>query len=183
MYQAGGNQFKKRISMTKAIRIGTRGSELAVWQAKLVQKKLKSLGIYSELIEIKSAGEQNQKTPLYEMGVQGIFTKALDVALLNNEIDLAVHSLKDVPTQVAQGLAIAAVLERDNPYDVLVYKQKEPQVEYEYTIATSSLRRSAQWLHRYPNHKTDVLRGNINSRLQKLQATLVGQVLCLQQQD
>jgi hydroxymethylbilane synthase len=154
--------------MSGKLRIGTRESALAIWQAKFVQSSLAELGIPSELIFIKSAGELDLKSPLYEMGVQGIFTKALDLALLNHQIDVAVHSLKDVPTQLPRGLTLAAVPKRGNPLDVLVYKEKLPDETSDYVVATSSLRRSAQWLHRYPIHQSAVLRGNINSRLEKL---------------
>src|SRR6187431_1535294 len=108
--------------MQKLIRIGTRDSQLAVWQATLVQNLLKDSGVSSELVYIKSEGDIDTVTPLYALGVQGIFTKTLDAALLNNKIDIAVHSMKDVPTQLAKGIAQAAVLERASCKDILVYK-------------------------------------------------------------
>ena len=151
------------------IRIGTRDSELAMWQARTVQQQLEALGYPTELIATKSHGDIELSKPLYEMGVTGIFTKALDVALLNDEIDIAVHSMKDVPTLLPEGLAVGAVLKRANPHDVLVYKGDPSSVEDEIAIiATSSLRRKAQWLHRYPKHQIENLRGNVNTRLQKL---------------
>lgn len=154
--------------MSRKVRIGTRESALALWQAHFVKDSLEALGIECELITIKSDGEIDLVTPLYEMGVQGIFTKTLDIALLQGRIDLAVHSQKDVPTQLPTGLSIAAVPKRGNHRDVLVYKEKLPSAEAPYMVATSSLRRSAQWFNRYPDHTTDVLRGNVNTRLQKL---------------
>jgi hydroxymethylbilane synthase len=154
--------------MSRELLIGTRGSELALWQAKYVQDALEKRGVRSSLKIIKSDGEQNSITPLYEMGVVGIFTKALDSALLNKEVDIVVHSLKDVPTKPAEGLVIAAIPERGNPHDLLVYKDKLPEKEMPYIIATSSLRRAAQWLNKYPLHQTNPLRGNINSRMVKL---------------
>jgi hydroxymethylbilane synthase len=154
--------------MPGKIRIGTRESALALWQANFVREQLESLGITCELITIKSDGEIDLVTPLYEMGVQGIFTKTLDIALLQGRIDIAVHSLKDVPTQLPMGLCIAAVPKRGSHQDVLVHKGILPTESEPYMVATSSLRRSAQWKHRYASHKTDVLRGNINTRLQKL---------------
>lgn len=154
--------------MPRKIRIGTRDSALALWQAHYVQDRLQNLGIESELVPIKSDGEKDLVTPLYEMGVQGIFTKTLDIALLQGKIDLAVHSLKDVPTQLPKGISMAAVPERGSHQDVLVYKDRLPSAEAPYMVATSSLRRSAQWLYRFAHHDTDVLRGNINTRLQKL---------------
>ncbi|GJH41052.1 hydroxymethylbilane synthase [Capnocytophaga sp. HP1101] len=151
------------------IRIGTRDSELALWQAKTVQQQLEVLGYSTEIVATKSHGDIELSKPLYEMGVTGIFTKALDIALLNGEIDIAVHSMKDVPTALPEGIAIGAVLKRGNPHDVLVYKGDLSFLDTEKaTIATSSLRRKAQWLHRYPQHKIENLRGNVNTRLQKL---------------
>src|SRR3979411_3356835 len=94
----------------KNLRIGTRDSQLAVWQATLVQNLLKEAKISSELVFIKSEGDVETVTPLYELGVQGIFTRSLDAALLNNRIDIAVHSMKDVPTQLPEGIVQAAVL-------------------------------------------------------------------------
>jgi hydroxymethylbilane synthase len=150
------------------IKIGTRDSQLALWQAKLIQQKISTIA-NTELIEIKSEGDIDLVSPLYEMGVQGIFTKTLDIALLNKKIDVAVHSLKDVPTQLPSGLKIAAILTRANYSDWMVIKDKNIDFEKPLTIATSSLRRKAQWLNRYPNHTFELLRGNINTRLQKLQ--------------
>lgn len=106
--------------MKPSIRIGTRESELAVWQATQVQKLLKKNGVSSELVYIKSEGDVDTVTPLYELGVQGIFTKTLDAALLNKKIDIAVHSMKDVPTQLAKGIKQAAVLKRGSYKDILV---------------------------------------------------------------
>jgi hydroxymethylbilane synthase len=176
--------------MKHTVKIGTRESELAVWQAKKVQSLLAEQGIDSLLLYIKSEGDINLTVPLYEIGVQGIFTKALDIALLQKEIDVAVHSYKDVPTQPAKGIVKAAVLKRDSYKDILIYKAGTAFLEDElgfaggkwleeqdnvpgrisnFTIATSSIRRKAQWLHRYPHHRIDNLRGNINSRLRKLE--------------
>ncbi len=162
--------------MHNVIRIGTRDSQLAVWQATQVQYLLHQQNLKSELIFIKSDGDKDLITPLYALGVQGIFTKTLDAALLNNRIDVAVHSMKDVPTQLAQGIQQAAVLKRGNWKDILVIKDaisnigcQETQIpNSEFLVATSSVRRIAQWLHRYPNHKIENLRGNVNTRLQKL---------------
>jgi hydroxymethylbilane synthase len=174
--------------MKKVLRIGTRDSRLAAWQAGLVQQQLQEQGIAGELVYIKSDGDIDLVTPLYEMGVQGVFTKTLDTALLNDRIDIAVHSMKDVPTQLAKGLQQAAVLERASYKDLLVYKgnttflkqlgfvngewsmvnDQLPIHHLPFTIATSSVRRKAQWLNRYPHHRLDNLRGNVNTRLQKL---------------
>lgn len=153
------------------LRIGTRDSQLAVWQATLVQGLLKEAGVPSELVYMKSEGDIDTVTPLYALGVTGVFTKTLDAALLNNRIDIAVHSMKDVPTQLAQGIQQAAVLKRASHKDILVYKDGTDFLEDSNavaTIATGSIRRVAQWLHRYPNHRTENLRGNVNTRLRKL---------------
>jgi hydroxymethylbilane synthase len=196
--------------MSKILRIGTRDSQLAVWQATLVQNLLKDAGVVSELVYIKSEGDVDTVTPLYAMGVQGVFTKTLDAALLSNRIDIAVHSMKDVPTQLAKGIQQAAVLKRASYKDIFVAHPEAPfrlppvgeainaqpshklahesildtylsEVSVEggpsyregsgmgrLLIATSSIRRKAQWLNRYPNHTIENLRGNVNTRLRKL---------------
>lgn len=187
----------------KALRIGTRDSQLAVWQATLVQGLLKEAGVPSELVYIKSEGDVDTVTPLYALGVTGVFTKTLDAALLNNRIDIAVHSMKDVPTQLAEGILQAAVLKRASHKDIFVPHPDDPKASAIFgmgvvekrdvriksgptksetvnsrfedtgqpvsaTVATGSIRRIAQWLHRYPHHKTENLRGNVNTRLRKL---------------
>ena len=155
--------------MSKSIiKIGTRDSELALWQAKTVEKQLNDLGIKTQIIAVKSQGDLQLNKPLYELGITGIFTKTLDIAMLNGEIDIAVHSMKDVPTALPQGIIQSAVLERANHTDILVHKGNFDFLK-KCTIATGSLRRQAQWLNKYPHHKTVDLRGNVNSRLQKLQ--------------
>ncbi len=186
--------------MQSIIKIGTRESELAVWQATLVKNLLAENGFLAELVFVKSEGDIDLQTPLYEMGVQGIFTRSLDIALLNNKIDIAVHSMKDVPTQLPHGIVQAAVLKRGNYKDLFVINEslsegsmvngENAQLPSEYVafisslrsmeispfiiphspvfIATSSIRRKAQWLHRYPQHSIDNLRGNINTRMRKV---------------
>lgn len=150
------------------IRIGTRKSELALWQAKEVKAALELQGHRCELVLIESNGDQDLNQPLYAMGIQGIFTKTLDTALLNEKIDIAVHSLKDVPTLLPKGIQIKAVLSRGNPMDVLVYNTSFNAWETDASIGTGSLRRKAQWLRKYPNHKVENLRGNLQKRLEKL---------------
>lgn len=153
--------------MSSIIRIGTRDSELAMWQAKTVQAQLEALGHKTILHPVKSQGDLNLTEPLYEMGITGIFTKTLDVALVKGEIDIAVHSLKDVPTQLPKGMVQAAVMERASSKDILVYKSNFNPDE-ETTIATGSLRRKSQWLDLYSHHHVVDLRGNVNTRLSKL---------------
>lgn len=154
--------------MSKIIRIGTRDSELALWQAKTVQQKLNDLGHKTEIVAVKSQGDILLDKPLYELGITGIFTKTLDIAMLNGQVDIAVHSMKDVPTALPQGIIQAAVLERASTLDILVHKGNLEFLHSTGTIATGSLRRNAEWLHKYPNHQVVDLRGNVNTRLQKL---------------
>jgi len=153
--------------MSLKIRIGTRDSQLAMWQAKNVESQLQALGYETQLVPVKSQGDLNLDEPLYEMGITGIFTKTLDVALIKGEIDIAVHSLKDVPTQLPKGMVQAAVLERASQKDILVYKSNF-NPDDTMTIATGSLRRKAQWLNIYKHHHVVDLRGNVNTRLSKL---------------
>lgn len=167
--------------MEKIIRIGTRESQLAVWQATQVKELLSHFGYRAELVYIKSEGDIDLKTPLYAMGVQGVFTRSLDIALLNDKIDMAVHSMKDVPTQLPKEIVQSAVLKRASHKDLFVVNSQRSMVNVNntddfftihhspFTIATSSIRRKAQWLNRYPNHTIENLRGNINTRLRKVE--------------
>ncbi len=153
--------------MGKTIRIGTRDSELALWQAHTVQNHLEKLGHKTRLLPVKSTGDIVLDKPLYELGITGIFTKTLDIAMLNNDVDIAVHSMKDVPTALPKGIVEAAVLKRANVKDILVHKGLD-FLNSKGTIATGSLRRKAQWLHKYRDHEVVDLRGNVNTRMQKL---------------
>lgn len=152
------------------IRIGTRNSPLAMWQAKEVEQKLQNLGYETVLVPVLSSGDKNLNQPLYSLGITGVFTKDLDIALLNNEIDIAVHSLKDVPTILPQNIEVSAVLERDFPQDVLVRKSSSNNKDLEeLKIATSSLRRRAFWSEKFPNTQFSDIRGNVQTRLKKLE--------------
>ena len=152
------------------IRIGTRNSPLAMWQAKEVEQKLQNLGYETVLVPVLSSGDKNLNQPLYSLGITGVFTKDLDIALLNNEIDIAVHSLKDVPTLLPKNIEISAVLERDFPQDVLVRKSSSKNKDLaELKIATSSLRRRAFWLEQFPETEFFDIRGNVQTRLKKLE--------------
>jgi len=156
------------------IRIGTRKSKLALWQAYKVQEELKKLGQHSELVLIESEGDKVLDTPLPLMGGKGVFTKALDDALVAGEIDIAVHSHKDIPTDLPSGISLCSVMERANPYDVLVVRKDLGFLEeknYAGLIATSSNRRKSQWLDRYHNHSTCDIRGNVQTRIKKLRAS------------
>ena len=157
--------------MSDPIRIGTRDSELATWQANQVRSKLQEFGYEAELIFVKSEGDLDLTTPLTEMGGKGVFTKALDDALLEDRIDIAVHSFKDLPTENPLPLIVSAVMEREDPRDALVAPQGTDFLDdesIEAIVATSSNRRRAQWLHRFPNHEITNIRGNVNTRLRKV---------------
>ncbi|MGB1364731.1 MAG: hydroxymethylbilane synthase, partial [Flavobacteriales bacterium] len=146
-----------------SVKIGTRGSQLALYQARRVQGALSELGVSAELVVIQTKGDRIQDRPLQSMGT-GIFTKALDDALMAGEVDVAVHSMKDVPTQLLEPMEAWAVLERGLPGDVLVGHDPTSTV-----VATGSIRRKAQWLHRHPAHTSVGLRGNVETRLAKVQ--------------
>jgi len=156
--------------MSKIIRIGTRDSQLALYQANIIKSQLEHLGHKTELVAVKSTGDLQLNKPIYELGITGVFTRTLDIAMLNDDIDVAVHSLKDVPTLLPKGIIQAAVIKRGNVRDTLVFKQNEEFLSSkDAVIATGSLRRRAQWLNRFPTHTIENLRGNVNSRLQKLE--------------
>lgn len=148
------------------LRIGTRSSELAMYQATLVAELLKKIGVTTTIKKIASTGDINTNAPLHQLGITGVFTKTMDDAMLMSEIDIAVHSLKDVPTELPEGIIKTATLKRHKSADILVHKNTASKKTR--TIATGSLRRKAQWLHRYPKDTVVNLRGNVNTRLEKL---------------
>lgn len=151
------------------LKIGTRKSTLALWQAKKVSEELRTLEFDTELVEIESFGDKVQDIPLNKLGDKGVFTKALDEALLLDEIDVAVHSLKDVPTILPEGLTLVSVLERGNPMDVLVRPvHPEDNAGKQRILATGSIRRKAFWLNRFSEDKVTGLRGNVPTRLKKV---------------
>ncbi|MGF7230888.1 hydroxymethylbilane synthase [Arachidicoccus sp.] len=163
----------------RIVKIGTRDSKLALWQAKKVKDLLTEKGVESELVPVKSEGDLDLVTPLYAMGVQGVFTKTLDAYLLSNKIDIAVHSMKDVPTQLAQGIQQGAVLQRANYKDLFVYKEESVYKKYfsfdtanqkllKGIVATGSVRRKAQLLNHFPDLTIENLRGNVQTRMKKL---------------
>ena len=154
----------------RSIKIGTRNSPLALWQAREVARNLQNRNHKTDITPIISSGDKNLTEPLYTMGITGIFTRDLDIALLNEKVDIAVHSLKDIPTQLPQNIEIIAVLQRDYPQDVLVRKKASKNKEHhELKIATSSLRRRAFWAKNYPETEFFDIRGNVQTRLQKLE--------------
>lgn len=157
---------------TKPLLLGTRDSKLAMWQAETFAAALKEKGIAVEIKAVKSSGDLDLSRPIHEMGYTGVFTKTLDDALLAGKIDLAVHSLKDVPTRPPEGLGVYAVLDRANPKDVFVPKDQNFNAfpEAKATIFTGSIRRKAQLLHRFPQYQTANIRGNVITRMAKIEA-------------
>ncbi len=153
----------------KPVRIGTRSSALAMWQAQWVQQSLSAIGLSSEIVPLESSGDNNLVQPIYEIGVVGVFTKELDQALLHHKVDICVHSMKDVPTQLPDGIVEAFVPQRGPAGDVFVFRNKNWESLSQRRIATSSLRRQAQWLFAYKKDTVVPLRGNLQTRLDKIQ--------------
>ncbi len=154
----------------RSIKIGTRNSPLALWQAREVARNLQNRNYKTEITPIVSTGDKNLTQPLYSLGITGIFTKDLDIALLNNEVDIAVHSLKDIPTELPENVEIIAVLKRDFPHDILVRRKGAEDLELkDLKVATSSLRRRAFWLKEFPQAQFSDIRGNVQTRLRKLE--------------
>src|SRR5690606_20451952 len=131
-------------------------------------EKLKSKNLIPEIIPISSEGDLNLQQPIYQLGISGVFTRSLDIALLNNQIDIAVHSLKDVPTLLPDGIELKGFMKRGNPNDILVYKSDGIFEKEKRTIATGSLRRTSFWLNKFPQDSVVDLRGNVQLRIQKL---------------
>ncbi len=158
--------------MASALRIGTRGSSLALWQARHVAELLRQAGTERtvELVEIETAGDQVRDQPLGQIGGEGVFTKAIQEALLAGRVDVAVHSLKDLPTAPVAGLVLAATPRRGPAGDALIApsKRRLDELRAGAALATGSLRRRAQILHRRPDLKFVDMRGNVETRLRKL---------------
>ncbi len=156
--------------------VGTRGSELALWQSSFVQSRLSSLfpSLHIELNVIKTLGDKILDSPLSKIGDKGLFTKELEKALLEGSIDVAVHSMKDIPTQIPEGLHIGAITEREDVRDVFIAHPKKSFTKIEDVppgakIATGSLRRRSQLLHWRSDLVIIDLRGNLNTRMKKLE--------------
>jgi hydroxymethylbilane synthase len=154
------------------IRIGTRGSALALWQAEHVRGRLAALGYEAEIVPIVTSGDRSQEPRLAPLGGKGAFLKEIEEALLAKRVDLAVHSLKDVPTQPVDGLALCAMLERADPRDALVSRSGDPLCELppRARVGTGSLRRQAQLRALRPDLELLAMRGNVDTRLAKLRA-------------
>ena len=164
--------------MPHKIRIGSRGSELALWQSYHVKTLLEARfpGISIDVQKIKTTGDKIQDAPLAKIGDKGLFTKELEIALLDERVDIAVHSFKDVPTFVPEGLAIAAVLEREDVHDVFIVHSKKSHRTFldlpaNAVIATGSLRRKCQLLNVRPDLQIVEIRGNLNTRMKKLDSS------------
>jgi hydroxymethylbilane synthase len=159
--------------MKPSIRIGTRASKLALWQASWVQSALneKFPDQKVELVKIKTKGDKILDVPLAKVGGKGLFVKEIEQALLEGRIDLAVHSMKDMPAEIPDGLCIGAIPRREDPADVLVAREnlEFSNLKRGAVIGTSSLRRAAQLRHARPDISISPLRGNLDTRLKKLQ--------------
>jgi hydroxymethylbilane synthase len=156
------------------LRLGTRKSKLALWQANFVKEKLEALGCKVELVPITTTGDKILDAPLAKIGGKGLFVKEIENALLAGEIDLAVHSLKDVPITIPEGLTLSAITEREEPYDVLISRngKKLEELPSGAVVGTSSLRRQVQIRRRRRDLKVEILRGNVDTRLRKLKEGL-----------
>ena len=158
--------------MKPALRLGTRGSRLALWQAGWVRDRLAACGVAADLVVIKTRGDAEVDRPLQQLEGKGFFTKEIEAALLERRIDVAVHSLKDLPTRLAHGLALAAVPERADPRDVLVTRERAVTslagLPPAARVGTSSLRRVAQLRHLRPDVAVLPLRGNVPTRVRKV---------------
>jgi len=158
--------------MGKQIRIGTRGSQLALWQARWVQSRIQSIepDAEIELTTIKTIGDKILDVPLAKVGGKGLFVKEIEEAILDGRVDLAVHSMKDMPSELPEGLVIGAVPEREMPGDVLLSRKdlRLSELPEGAQIGTSSLRRGAQLLACRPDLRIVPLRGNIDTRIRKL---------------
>ena len=154
----------------KTLRVGTRDSQLALWQAHKVLDLLKVSQLKTQLVATKSAGDLNLTQPIYAMGIQGVFTKTLDIALLENRIDLAVHSLKDLPVENYSDDVTSIILKRGNHSDVFLSRNKKKLSDFNHTlkIGTSSLRRKAQLLNINSDLNIDDIRGNVDTRISKM---------------
>jgi len=156
------------------LRLGTRKSKLALWQANFVKEKLEALGCKVELVPITTTGDRILDAPLARIGGKGLFVKEIENALLAGEIDLAVHSLKDVPMIIPEGLTLSAITEREEPYDVLISGngKKLEELPSGAVVGTSSLRRQVQIKRRRGDLRVEILRGNVDTRLRKLKEGL-----------
>jgi hydroxymethylbilane synthase len=166
--------YKKQNILEQKIRIGSRGSDLALWQANHAKDQLAAVGVEVDIRIIKTQGDQVQHLSFDKMEGKGFFTKEIEDALLRGDIDLAVHSMKDLPTEQPEGLVITAVSYREDPADWLVLRRQEVEkgalfkLKEKAVVGTSSARRKAQMLHFRPDVQIKDVRGNVPTRLDKL---------------
>jgi len=174
MQRVLGNQLRELPLMGQTIRIGTRGSKLALWQAEFVREALEKRhpGLTVELVTIKTKGDKILDVPLAKVGGKGLFVKEIEEALLEGRVDLAVHSSKDMPAEIPNGLRIGVFCEREDPRDALISRNGAPLAELpdDALVGTSSLRRSAQLKRAKPDIRISPLRGNLDTRLRKLES-------------
>ncbi len=181
----GLQKNNRKTTRAAKIIIGTRGSELALWQARHVGELLKSRfpDIDVEIKKVKTTGDKILDSPLSKIGDKGLFTKELDIALLEKEIDIAVHSLKDIPTEISEELIISAVLRREDVRDIFIPNPRSPHrkmkdIPVGGEVATGSLRRRCQLLHLRPDLTIKEIRGNLNTRINKLtESSWTGMIL------
>ena len=164
--------------MKNELIIGTRGSKLALWQAEWIKSQLEKIhpGLHVSLTKIKTTGDKILDVPLAMVGGKGLFVKEIEEAMLRKEVDIAVHSMKDVPTEFPEGLHLAVICKREDPRDAFISRKEDGQWTIEKftdlpqgaVVGTSSLRRSCQLLNRRPDITIEQLRGNVDTRLRKL---------------
>jgi hydroxymethylbilane synthase len=158
--------------VTRSVVLGTRGSKLALTQAETCAERLRAAGLAVEVRVIRTTSDHHPETPLSVIDRRDVFTRQLDEALLRGELDLAIHSLKDVPTELPEGITLAAITERHDPSDALVSDERYDVdgLPEGAVVATSSLRRRAQLLHRRPDLRVVEIRGNVDTRVRKMRA-------------
>ena len=158
------------MTLQQTVLLGTRGSKLALAQAEACARRLRGAGLRVEIRVIKTTSDHHPETPLSVIDRRDVFTRQLDEAILGGEVDLAVHSLKDVPTEPPEGISLAAVMQRHDPSDALVSAERYDVdgLPERAVVATSSLRRRAQLLHRRPDLRVVGIRGNVDTRIRKM---------------
>jgi len=167
------------VNRTTPIRIATRGSKLALWQADWLADRLRQLGAPVELLEVTTSGDVQQSGPVVALGLQGVFTKEIQAAVLEDRADVAVHSLKDLPTELIEGLILAAVPQRESSADALVTLDGSQLSDLPAgaRVGTGSLRRQSQLKHLRPDLDVVAIRGNVDTRLQKLAEGVVDAIV------
>lgn len=165
--------------MRRPLRIGTRGSQLALWQANEVKRLLAAAGSDAELVVLKTTGDRRHDVSLASIGGKGLFIKELEEALAREEIDLAVHSLKDVPSVIPEAFVLAGFLERADPRDAWLHPQGVPieSLAAGTVVGTSSPRRRAQIISRHPAVRVEEIRGNVDTRIEKMRSGIYGGIV------